>query len=70
MELEDGFVAFEVKKTAHVARTDVRSLRGLDELLDKPLLAGFALSQDRDARRLDDRTLALPVAWALGPPEP
>jgi hypothetical protein len=69
LELERGFVAFEIKKTRRVSRADVRSFRELEELLDKPLLAGFALSQDRDARFIDDRTLALPVAWALGSPE-
>ncbi len=70
LELEHGFVAFEIKKTRRVARADVRSFHELEELLDKPLLAGFALSQDRDARFLDTRTLALPVAWTLGPPDP
>ncbi|HXV60120.1 MAG TPA: ATP-binding protein [Vicinamibacteria bacterium] len=69
LELEHGFVAFEIKKTRRIARADLRSFHELDEILDKPLLAGFALSQDRDVRFIEDRILALPVAWALGPPE-
>jgi predicted AAA+ superfamily ATPase len=69
LELDHGFVAFEIKKTRHMARADLRSFHELEELLDKPLLAGLALSQDRDARLIDERTWAFPVAWALGPPE-
>jgi hypothetical protein len=67
LELPDGFVVFEIKKTRHLVRADVRALFGLEELLDKPLLCAFALSLDRDARALSPGVLALPVAWALGP---
>jgi predicted AAA+ superfamily ATPase len=67
IELEAGFVAFEIKEARRVANTDSRSLRNLAELLDKPLLGAFLLSQDPDARILPDGVLALPVAWALSP---
>jgi predicted AAA+ superfamily ATPase len=67
LELPQGFVAIEVKQTEHVAASDARGLRGLAELLDKPVLAGLVLSQDREVRLLEPGVLAVPVAWALGP---
>jgi hypothetical protein len=69
LELEHGFVAFEIKKTRRIARADTRALRNLGEFLDKPLLAGIVLSQDREVRFLGQRVLALPAAWALAPQE-
>jgi len=69
LELESGFVAVEVKKTRRVASADARSLHDLEELLDKPLLARMVLSLDREIRKLGEGVLALPAAWALGPPD-
>lgn len=66
LELETGFVAIEIKLADHVADTDARHLRGLEDLLDKPLLGALLLSMDRDARRLSGPVLALPAAWVLG----
>lgn len=65
MEIERGFVAFEIKQSARVALADARHLRGLAELLDRPLLGGLILSQDPDARILATDIWAVPVAWAL-----
>ena len=45
---------------------DARHLRGLEPLLDKPLLKALVLSRDRDARVLESGALVLPAAWALG----
>ena len=68
VELEGGFVAFEIKQSERVSDRDGRHLRGLEALLDKPLLGAFVLSQDRQVRELAGGILALPVAWALGAP--
>jgi len=65
MELDAGFVAVEIKAGARVSPSDARHLRGLQDLLDKPLLKAFILSRDRNARPLEPGVLALPVAWAL-----
>jgi predicted AAA+ superfamily ATPase len=65
LEREDGFVAIEIKMTRRVVASDARHLRGLQELLDKPLLASLLLSNDPDARVLVPGVLALPAAWAL-----
>ena len=66
LELEQGFVALEIKMTNRVSPVDARHLRNLEELLDKPLLAGLILSQDNAIKQFDDSIYALPVAWALG----
>ena len=46
IEREDGFIAVEVKQTARISTTDFRHLRGLEDLLDKPLLLGLVASND------------------------
>jgi predicted AAA+ superfamily ATPase len=70
LELEQGFVAIEVKMTEHVHPTDARAVRGLGSFLDKPLLKSVILSQDRDARLLEEGVLGVPAAWALSAPSP
>jgi predicted AAA+ superfamily ATPase len=67
IELESGFVAFQIKLSRHVSSADARTMRGLESLLDKPLLKGLVLSQDREIRPLSSGILALPVAWFLSP---
>lgn len=66
LELEEGFVAIEIKKTRNVADADARHLRELDDLLDKPILGLFLLSEDTTIRKLSGGVLAMPSAWALG----
>lgn len=68
LEATGGFVAVEIKHAARVADADARHLRGLGELLDRPLLASVLLSMDPDARLLAGGVIAAPVAWALGAP--
>jgi len=68
IELEEGFVAVEIKSTMHVAYSDARHLRGLNRLLDKPLIGALLLSMDKEIKRLDNGILAVPAAWALSPP--
>ena len=46
IEREDGFIAVEVKQTARISSADFRHLRGLEDLLDKPLLLGLVVSND------------------------
>ena len=68
IELENGFVALQIKLSRQVSSADARTLRNLESLLDKPLLKGIVLSQDREIRPLAGGALALPVAWFLSPP--
>ena len=66
IELEDGFVAVEVKSSPHASRTAARHHRDLQPLLDKPLRKAMVLSMDREIRELEAGVLAVPVAWLLG----
>lgn len=57
LEREDGYFAFECKQKAKAARKDARHLRGLQQVLDKPLLASFVVSNDMDLRMETDGDL-------------
>ena len=66
LELEDGYVPLEIKLTERVSPRDVRHLRRLDGVLDKPVLHALVLSNDAQIQRLADGITAVPVAWSLG----
>jgi len=65
IELEGGYIALEVKMTTNVSRTDARHLLHLEELLDKPLLQSFVVSNDLSIKELAPGILALPAALFL-----
>lgn len=67
IENEQGFIAIECKMTTNPSRHDVRALRNLTNLLDKPLLAGLVVCNEDAVRRFDaDIPLySVPVAWLL-----
>lgn len=44
---------------------DARHLLGLEEILDKPLLQAFVLSNDMSVKWLSNRILAMPSAMFL-----
>lgn len=66
IELEEGFVAIEIKMTEKIGRADLRPFNNLKNLLHKPLIKCFLLSNDREVKKINEETLTLPVAWALG----
>ena len=65
LELEDGFVPIEIKQTAHARAQDARHLRGLSDILDKPVLHSLVISNDPQLQSLDDGITALPATWLL-----
>jgi hypothetical protein len=67
IESEQGLIAIECKMTTNPSRHDVRGLRNLTNLLDKPLLAGLVVCNEDAVRRFDaDIPLySVPVAWLL-----
>jgi predicted AAA+ superfamily ATPase len=69
LELENGFVAIEIKMSDKVSPVDARHLKGLQDILDKPHLASIVLSMDREIKLLGEKIWALPAAWALSPAE-
>lgn len=65
VEIPEGYFAFEIKQTEHVKNTDARHLRNLSEMLDKPLLHSFLLSNDNETKRISDTITAVNVAMFL-----
>ena len=66
LETDDGYYAFEIKMTKTFRKPDARCLRDLELILDKPLLAGIVLSEDRKIHALAENMAAVPAAWFLG----
>jgi len=62
VEREDGFIAMECKQAERSGPSDFRHLRGLEEILDKPLLLGLVVSEDPQIERIDDAPAPL---WKL-----
>lgn len=65
LELENGYIAIEVKMSAHVSAADARHLHDLADLLDKPLLHALVVSNDPRIQQWGN-VVAVPVAWLLG----
>ncbi len=65
LELENGYIAIEVKMSAHVSAGDARHLHDLADLLDKPLLHALVVSNDPQVQQWGS-VMAVPVAWLLG----
>ena len=66
VELQDGYIAFEIKMAEHVAKTDARHLMDLDAILDKPIIHAFVLSNDMEVKSFDENITAVNVAAFLG----
>ncbi len=65
LETENGYIAIEIKQSVNINSTDAKHLRGLSDILDKPLLQSFILSNDNRVIELDKNILALPAAMFL-----
>ena len=65
IELEDGYVAIEIKMSTHVHGPDARHIAGLGDILDKPLLHGFVISNDMQIKSLGNGITAMPAAMFL-----
>lgn len=65
IETEKGYYAFEIKQTSKIHKTDARHLIGLEEILDKPMLKGYILSNDPSTEYFADNIVAMHVAGML-----
>jgi predicted AAA+ superfamily ATPase len=65
IEFEEGYVAIEVKYSSKVRNTDARHLRGLENILNKPIIKSFLISNDMDMRELDKNIIAVPAVKFL-----
>lgn len=66
IELANGYYAFEIKMAEKISQTDIRHLRGLDKILDKPVLKSFVLSNDRKTHIFENNIIAVNAAMFLG----
>jgi hypothetical protein len=65
IETEKGYIAIEIKKNERIRPVDARHLRELDEILDKPVLHKFIISNDLNARTLEPGIEAFPAVQFL-----
>lgn len=66
IETPEGYYAFEIKLTDHVVGHDARHLRVLPQILDKPLLHAFILSNDVSMAQFGDNITAIHASQFLG----
>jgi len=66
IELSDGYLAFEIKMKEVADKQDARHLATLAEILDKPLLHSFLLTNDPETRQFGEGITALNTAYFLG----
>jgi predicted AAA+ superfamily ATPase len=66
LELQSGYIAFEIKMAAKARPTSAKHLRSLAPLLDKPLLHSFVISNDPETRQLAPDITAVHGAYFLG----
>lgn len=65
VELSQGYLAFEIKTSEKVSIADARHLRDLSDVLDKPLLHSFVLSNDTATKNLAPDITAIHPAYML-----
>lgn len=65
IETEGGYYAFEIKMTDHAAKRDARHFSALEDLLDKPLLHAFILSNDPVVTHSGQHITAIPAGMLL-----
>ena len=61
LETEYGYIAIEIKMSETVRSVDANHLKNLEEILDKPILHRFVISNDLNSRELGEGIIALPA---------
>jgi predicted AAA+ superfamily ATPase len=65
LETENGYIAIEIKQSVNINSTDAKHIKGLCEILDKPLLQSFILSNDNRIIEIAENIMAIPAAMFL-----
>ena len=65
LETENGYIAIEIKQSVNINSTDAKHLRALSDILDKPLLQSFILSNDNKIIEITENIMAIPAAMFL-----
>ena len=66
IELPEGYIAFEIKMSQRVSASDTRHFSGLDEIIDKPLLHSFVISNDVRTQQFSNGSIAINAAMFFG----
>jgi predicted AAA+ superfamily ATPase len=65
IELNEGYIAIEIKKTSRIHKTDARHLNDLQEILDKPLIHSYILSNDPQTQLISKEITAVHAALMI-----
>lgn len=65
LEMEKGYIAIEIKQTEVIRKVDGKHLRGLENILDKPVLQRIVLSNDPSIKDLGYEITGIPAAQFL-----
>ena len=65
IELEHGYIAIEIKQSSFVRNEDAIHLKGLETILDKPVLYKYVLSNDLSYKDLGDGVIGMPAVQFL-----
>lgn len=65
LEFETGYVLIEIKKAQKVKSEDLRHLKNIEDVFDKPILGSFLLSEDNNVQSFGEKIFAIPAAWFL-----
>ena len=63
--IENGYIAIEIKQAQNITHSDAHHLKHLQEILDKPLLQSFLLSNDNKITEMPGNILSMPAAMFL-----
>lgn len=65
LETEKGYIPIEIKMSTNITPTDARHLVDLDQILDKPIIHAFILSNDSMVKSINPQITAIPAAMFL-----
>jgi len=65
IETEKGYIAIEIKQSQKLREVDAKHLAGLEDILDKPVLRRFVISNDMNLRELKGNVTAISAVQFL-----
>ncbi len=65
IETEQGYIAIEIKQSQKVRAVDAKHLKNLEDILDKPVLHRFVISNDMNSRELKGNVTAMSAVQFL-----
>ncbi|MFC2116861.1 DUF4143 domain-containing protein, partial [Bacteroidota bacterium] len=65
VETESGYYAMEVKMSSKITKADTGNLKRIDDILDKPVLGRFIISNDPKVTEFEGGVMAVPLGLFL-----